>query len=100
MIEKKLYAQTREAKKKRKVLKYQRSCQTSKKRKNERFTYESDIGLTGALEISLEETPHQNLGAIQEMEQYKIFYFDTETTGLSGNDQKVQVRISLFIILV
>uniref|UniRef100_A0ABD2X083 Exonuclease domain-containing protein n=1 Tax=Trichogramma kaykai TaxID=54128 RepID=A0ABD2X083_9HYME len=74
-------------------MKAKRSSKSSSSQRKEGITYESNIGLSGVLDIPLDcSTASSSMNIqVQEPDNFKLVYFDVETTGLSNSDQICQI---------
>ncbi|XP_058805860.1 uncharacterized protein LOC131672566 [Phymastichus coffea] len=98
MAKKKLFEYSPAGKIKRKALKKSRASKASKNKQKEGLTYESDVGLSGILELAI-ETPSTSVCPtvltsyqFDSSIEWKIMYVDTETTGFSvDKDQVCQI---------
>ncbi|XP_066600064.1 uncharacterized protein [Prorops nasuta] len=94
VIKKRLLASSRDGKIRRRFLKTKKSSKNSSVQRNEGLSYQSDIGLTGILDIPIDNVELSFSGPANneiEIKQLVIVYFDLETTGLSTSDQIVQI---------
>jgi len=92
---KRLFTSSRDGKVKRKLLKNKKSSK-SNVRRNEGVSYESNIGLSGVFNIPIDRVePSSSSPSENEVKNFKIVFFDIETTGLSASDQIVQVYIHI-----
>lgn len=98
-IKKKLFANSHAGKSRRKALRIARSSQASNTKRKEGVHFESNIGLSGVLEITSDAPPmtitsstpktvacNNNLNEIQNV---KIVYIDTKTTGFSLDKDQI-----------
>ncbi|KAL7297622.1 hypothetical protein TKK_0009293 [Trichogramma kaykai] len=94
MQKRKLFAAGRDGKIRRRFLKNKRASETTRKHRNEGMTYESDVGLSGVLDLPLEKIVSPIIAPFEEIKRFKLVYFDTETIGLGPTDQIIQVALS------
>jgi len=94
VIKKRLLASTRYGKIRRKALKSKKTSKANNAQRTEGLTYQSNVGLSGVLDIPIDKLDSPVIDSSEsEIKNFKIVYFDTETTGLFSSDQIVQVRI-------